>query len=81
MKRRFNGYNNGQIFLSQRDAAKALNVGRDTVEIYRKELVKKGFIVRTVGHSLGLDGKGRAAQWALTELPMGDKSATREFIE
>ena len=31
LKRRYNGSNNGQIFLSHRMAAEALNVGRDTV--------------------------------------------------
>ena len=81
MKRRFNGHNNGEIFLSQRDAAKALNIGRDTAEIYRKELVEKGFIVRTVGHYLGPVGIGQAAKWALTELPLGGNPATKEFLK
>lgn len=81
MKRHFNGSNNGLIFLSQRDAARALNIGRDTVEKYRTELIEKGFIVRTMGHCLGPSGKGQAAKWALTEFPLNNKPATKEFTK
>jgi len=79
MKRRYNGFNNGEIFLSQRDAAKALNVGRDTVEAYRRELVAKGFIVQTKGHHLGAAGIGQAARWALTEYSVGIAKPTFAF--
>lgn len=56
MKRRYNGFNNGIIFLSHRNAAKALNVGRDTVGRYFTELVKRGFLRVTCGHCLGPSG-------------------------
>ena len=79
MKRRYNGFNNGEIFLSQRDAAKALNVGRDTVEKYRAELVAKGFIVKTKGHHLGVAGVGQSAHWALTEYSVGMAKPTYGF--
>lgn len=80
MKRRYNGFNNGEIFLSQRDAAKALNVGRDTVEKYRAELVAKGFIVKTKGHHLGVAGVGQSAHWALTEEMFNGAKPTRDFM-
>jgi len=80
MKRRFNGFNNGAIFLSQRDAATALNIGRDTAEIYRAELVEKGFIVKMRGHCLGSSGIGQAAQWTLTEEPLNGQPATKDFM-
>ena len=80
LKRRFNGSNNGELFLSHRDAAEALNVGRDTVGGYYAELKEKGFIVQTVGHCLGPSGLGQATKWALTEYPLNGAPATKEFM-
>ena len=80
MRRQFNGYNNGRIFLSQRDAAKALNINRETVEKYRAELVVKGFIIKTKGHHLGVDGVGKSAHWALTEEMLNGAKPTRDFM-
>jgi len=80
LKRRFNGYNNGQLFLSQREAGRALNVGRDTVGTYFADLETKGFIVKTMGHCLGPSGMGQAAKWALAELPVDGIPASKEFI-
>jgi hypothetical protein len=80
LKRKYNGGNNGEIFLSHRDAADDLNVGRDTVGKYYAELQKKGFIQQTVGHYLGPSGMGQAAKWALTEYPLNRAAATKEFM-
>ena len=80
LKRQFNGHNNGEIFLSQRIAGNAANIGRDTVGKYLTELVAKGFIVKTMGHHLGPAGVGQAAKWALTELPLNGAPATKEFM-
>jgi hypothetical protein len=80
LKRRFNGHNNGELFLSQRDAAKELSVGRDTVGKYYADLQDAGFIVQTVGHCLGPSGLGQSAKWALTEYPLNRASATKEFM-
>lgn len=79
LKRRFKGSNNGQIFLSQREAAKALNVGRDTVAGYFTVLVERGFIVVTRGHCLGPKGIGQSATYALTEEALGSAAATKDF--
>ena len=72
LKRRFNGSNNGQIFLSHRDAAQALNVHRNTVGKFFRELEQRGFIRLTVGPHLGPSGIGQASVWALEELPTQD---------
>jgi DNA-binding transcriptional MocR family regulator len=80
LKRLFNGSNNGKLFLSHRDAAKRLNVGRDTVAGYYDELTKRGFIVQTRGHCLGPSGVGQAATYALTESPLNNAPATKEFM-
>lgn len=81
LKRRFLGGNNGEIFLSHREAAKALNVHRNTVGPYFDELEARGFIRCTVRHHLGPSGVGLASKWALEELPSPDgKQATKSFI-
>ena len=68
LKRCFNGSNNGRIFLSYRDAAEALNVHRNTVGPWFKELQRRGLIRMEKGAHLGTDGHGKAAQWALCEM-------------
>ncbi|WP_425093824.1 hypothetical protein [Tropicimonas sp. S265A] len=72
LKRRYNGRNNGQIFLSHRDAAKAINVNRNTVGGYFAELQQRGFISMTRAPYLGPEGVGRASLWALQELATHD---------
>ncbi len=73
LKRRFNGSNNGRIILSHRDAAKALNVHRNTVGPWFMELEERGFIFQTRGAYLGPSGVGLAALWAMDELPTVDE--------
>jgi len=67
LKRRFNGTNNGDIFLSHRDAAIALHVHRNTVGPWFKTLEERGFIHMTRAPHLGPSGIGRASTWALAE--------------
>jgi len=78
---RFKGGNNGEIFLSHRDAGKALNVGRDTAGGYFRDLIEKGFIVETRGHCLGPAGVGQSATYALTEEPLNSAPATKDFVK
>jgi len=80
LKRRFFGSNNGDIFLSQRDAARALNVNKDTATAYFRELLERGFITMTQGGHLGPSGIGLASKWALQEEPLNGKSATKGFM-
>lgn len=80
LKRRFFGSNNGCIILSHRDAAKALNVHRNTVGGWFKALEERGFIHMEQGPYLGPSGVGEAALWSLQELPTRDgKPARRGF--
>lgn len=81
LKRRFNGHNNGRIILSHRQAAEAINVSRNTVGPYFKELEARGLIAMTQGPHLGPSGIGQAALWALQEIPTADgKPATKGFL-
>lgn len=81
VKRRFNGSNNGEISLSHREAAKALNVNKNTVSAYFDELVERGFIRMTVGPHLGPSGIGQASKWALEEEATKDgKPAGKAFM-
>ncbi len=82
LKRRYDGRNNGRIILSQRDAAKAINVNRNTVGGYFAELERRGLIAMTQAPYLGPSGVGQAALWALQEFPTVDnKSARQGFLK
>ena len=80
LKRRFTGTNNGAIYLSHRDAAKALNVARNTVATYFRELEARGFIRKTGEHHLGPSGIGQASTYALEEEPCDGKAATKVYM-
>jgi DNA-binding transcriptional MocR family regulator len=80
LKRRFNGANNGEIYLSHRDAAKTLNVSRNTATGYFSELEERGFIRMTQAPHLGPSGIGLASRWAIEEEPTSDgKPARKSF--
>jgi len=71
LKRRwsFKQKNNGRLFLSHRDAQKELGGGtRDSISRWYRELQHYGFIVMTSPGHLGVDGRGKAPCWRLTEL-------------
>lgn len=81
LKRRFNGNNNGEIYLSHRDAAKALSAHRNTVGGWFDELESRGFIRQTTGPHLGPAGIGQASKWALEEESTPDgKPAGKAFM-
>jgi hypothetical protein len=81
LKRRYTGFNNGCIVLSHRDAAKALNVHRNTVGPWFEELIGRGFIRMRQGPHLGPSGIGQSAEWELEELPRADmKPANKSFM-
>ncbi|EAR51034.1 hypothetical protein OG2516_04029 [Oceanicola granulosus HTCC2516] len=70
LKRRFNGSNNGRIPLSYREAADLINVHRNSIRAYFRELETRGLIRRTSNGHLGADGHGIATTWQLCELAM-----------
>src|SRR5262245_31265141 len=61
-------HNNGRIYLSQRQAACEIGSGFNSIARWFRELQHFGFIVQTKGGSLGLNGRGTAPHWRLTEL-------------
>jgi hypothetical protein len=78
--------NNGHVYLSQRDAEEELgHKDRNDIANWYRELQHYGFIRQTEAASLGVDGKGKAAHWRLTELPMRKDNnemmpATKDFL-
>ena len=81
LKRRwsFKQRNNGRLFLSQRDAQEEMGGSqRDSISRWFRELQHYGFIVMTTAGCLGVDGKGKAPHWRLTELeaPGGRNGST-----
>jgi hypothetical protein len=70
LKRRYspNGRNNGRIYLSQLQARKELGAGATEIVRWFRELQYYGFIVMIAQGCLGVDGKGKAPRWRLTEL-------------
>jgi hypothetical protein len=82
LKRRYNinSHNNGRLFVSQRDAAKEIGSHHNEIARWFRELEFYGFIVKTRGGGLGLDGHGKAPHWRLTELGyVNDPRPTKDF--
>ena len=62
--------NNGRVYLSHRDAGEEMGHGsRNQIANWYRELAHYGFIVQTEAASLGVDGKGKATHWRITDLP------------
>jgi hypothetical protein len=72
--------NNGRLYLSQRDAAEEIGSHTNQVARWFRELEYHGFIVKTRGGSLGVDGKGKAPHWRLTEVGYMTDPPTRDFM-
>jgi hypothetical protein len=78
--------NNGHVYLSLRDAGKALNhQNRNDLANWFRELVHYGFLVMTEAASLGVDGKGKAPHWRITDKPTrnaatGQWDTTKDFL-
>jgi hypothetical protein len=71
--------NNGHIYLSQRAAAEEIGSHHNEIARWFRELQFYGFIVMTKGGSLGVEGKGKAPHWRLTELGYMNELPTRDF--
>ena len=79
LKRQYNGYNNGKVLLSYRDAAKRLNVSYNSVGSWFKALEKCGFIICMQRPHLGPSGVGQTSHWRLTEYEYDGNTATHEY--
>lgn len=79
LKELYNGSNNGDLFLSVREAAKRLGVSNNTASKAFKELEEKGFIIaRQKGY---FKQKTRhATSWILTEFKYNGQLPTKEFM-
>jgi hypothetical protein len=83
LKRRYwpNLKNNGKIYLSQRHARKELGSGITQIARWFRELQHYGFIVMMNPGCLGVDGKGQAPKWRLTEVGYMNNMPTMEFLK
>ena len=71
--------NNGKLFRSCRDAAKALGLNKDTVARRFAENEHYGFLRKTSEGFLGSDGRGIAACYRFTDLAYGTHAGSRDF--
>jgi hypothetical protein len=71
--------NNGRIYLSSRHAAEETGFGKNTAARALRELSHYGFIVMMKAGCLGVDGRGTASHWRLTELGYMTDPPTRDF--
>jgi hypothetical protein len=81
LRRRYNhnNHNNGRIYLSQRQAHQELRSHHNEIARWYRELQHYGFIVMTKPGYLGVEGKGKAPRWRLTELGYMKDPPSRDF--
>ena len=78
--------NNGHVYLSQRDAEEELgHTNRNDIANWFRELQHYGLIVMTEVAALGVDGKGKAPHWRITDMPTRNgngelNAATKDFL-
>jgi hypothetical protein len=72
--------NNGDIFICQRDAAKAMGVPRSVIQRVHLEVIHFKFVVETSPGRFGTEGRGRAPHLQLTEMPTKDGPATKDYL-
>jgi hypothetical protein len=77
----FEARNNGRIYLSTRDGAEETGFNDKTIARSLRELVHYGFIVMTEPGCLGVEGRGKAPHWRLTELGYRGDPPTRDFLK
>jgi hypothetical protein len=75
----FKARNNGRIYLAVRQAAKETGLNKNILARGFRELQYYGFIVQMNPGCLGVDGKGKAPHWRLTELGYMTDLPTRDF--
>jgi hypothetical protein len=70
LRRRYsqNFRNNGKLYLSTRRAAEEVGISKSRAALAFQEIEHYGFGVVMVGAHLGVEGKGKAPHWRLTEI-------------
>jgi hypothetical protein len=76
-----NFQNNGYVFLSKRRADEEFGLTHSMISRWYRELQYYGFIVQTQGPCLGVEGKGKAAKWRLTDEPYKGDPPTNDFLK
>lgn len=75
----FRGDNNGELFMSAREAADRLNTDKNTASRWLWDLEAHGFI--RPRQSGAFDWKqGKATTWILTEFPFAGAAPTKDFM-
>jgi hypothetical protein len=78
--------NNGHVYLSQREVGRELGYkNRSSIANWYRELQHYGFIVQTEAAALGVDGKGKAPHWRITDMRTRKDNnelaeATKDFL-
>lgn len=75
----YNGANNGELFMSVRDAARRLAVSKNTAVRLFHELGDKGFIRARQRGSFAWKAR-HATSWILTEFGYAGQTPTKEFM-
>ena len=75
----FNGSNNGDIFLSAREAGKRLNASKSNAYRWFLELEGRGFIRARQRGAFSLKSR-HATTWILTEFDFAGQPATKDFM-
>ena len=80
----YTGYNNGEIVMSVRQAARLLNCNKDTAAKYLAELEDKGWIRQTEKGCFTQKTDKTASTWRITNQPIGsgvDTPETKEYAK
>lgn len=78
-----NGNNNGDLYLSVREAGMRLGVSKDTAGRYFAELLDRGFIREGKKGFFSMKSasrRGQATSWVLTDQPHGTALPTKDFM-
>jgi hypothetical protein len=70
-----------RAFLSYRDAKQELQCSHSSIRKWFKELEHYGFIVLAQHGCLGVEGKGQAPHWRLTEMGATNKASSEGIFE
>ena len=84
LKALYNGRNNGELFLSVREAARRLGCGKNLAARLFSELEERGFIRPNEVGAFNLkaaSGRGKATSWILTEYAVGNATTgSKDFM-
>lgn len=85
LKGLYTGNNNGILFLSVREGARRLGIGKNQAAAAFAELQERGFLLPNIVGAFNLKHearRGNATSWILTEFPIGEAkgAGSRDFM-